>query len=202
MYTPTERTIQCYYCGRTNHMTSNCRYKELDLQRITRDPHTKKLKKHFNRKTKYPKEEKRPLKASSSSPVFTNTSKQESKDKGFERKPPKPSPNLREQNFQPLTRNKTPSKESSPAPKHTSSNPENYLKCKDCITWQMRLHNQANYWKDEYKRFDNTQNIIDSLTKENMNLRKERDHWKDLYFLLDRDNLSRSQIARRSKSKN
>ena len=66
----------------------------------------------------------------------------------------------------------------------------------------MRLHNQANYWKDEYKRLDNTQNIIDSLTKENMNLRKERDHWKDLYFLLDRDNLSRSQIARRSKSKN
>ena len=195
MYTPNERAIQCYYCGRTNHMTNNCRYKELDLQRITRDPHTKKLKKHFNYKSK-------PSKGPSSSSVFKNTSKQESKDKGFDRKSPKPLLNSREQNAQPITRNKTPSKESSPAPRHTSSNPENYLKCKDCITWQMRLHNQANYWKDEYKRLDNTQNIIDSLTKENMNLRKERDHWKDLYFLLDRDSLSRGQTSRRSKPKN
>ena len=35
-----------------------------------------------------------------------------------------------------------------------------------------------------------------------MNLRKERDHWKDLYFLLDRDSSSRGQTSRRSKPKN
>ena len=42
-------TQNCFYCGGNNHKTDACRYSEIDLGRITRDPGTGKLKKHFNR---------------------------------------------------------------------------------------------------------------------------------------------------------
>ena len=186
MYTP-----NCFYCGRNNHKTNACRYREIDLARITRDPGTGKLKKHFNRKPNHPTREDRRPKGSSTSSSFTNFPRPHSKH------------NSCESDNKSTNKHKTSPKPALPTSQSKPINPDNYLRCKDCITWSMRLHTQANYWREEYKRLEKSQNIIDSLTKENMNLRKERNHWKDLYYLSDRDNLKSNQIVRRkSKPKN
>ena len=49
MYTSVLRR-NCIYCGRNNHVSNACRYKNINLAKITRDPETKQLKKHFSRK--------------------------------------------------------------------------------------------------------------------------------------------------------
>ena len=65
----------------------------------------------------------------------------------------------------------------------------------------MRLHQQANYWKEENKRLKNQQKIIDSLVRENMKLREEKNHWKDLFHLRDRENLDQRKLAKLFTSK-
>ena len=149
------------------------------------------MKKHFNRKPNHPaKEDCRP-KGTSTSSASTNFPRSQSKL------------NFSEPDNKSTNKLKTSSKSALPTSQSKPANPDNYLRCKDCITWSMRLHTQSNYWREEYKRLEKTQNIIDSLTKENMNLRKEKNHWKDLYYLSDRDNLKSNQIVRRkSKPKN
>ena len=42
---------------RNDHKTDDCRYGEIDSERITRDPGIGKLKKQFNRKPNHPKDE-------------------------------------------------------------------------------------------------------------------------------------------------
>ena len=179
MYVPGASTKYCYYCGRANHLANACRYRNIDLAKITRDPQTKQLKKHFNRKPNAPKEEDRNVKPNTTSSNNTNRNKQEKRHVEVAKSFSTPSSN--------------------------SSNPSDYMKCKDCIKWQMRLHqqaDQANYWRDENKKMKDQQNIIDSLANENMKLRKERNHWKDLFILRDRENLDKTQFSKRFSPKN
>ena len=154
----------CFYCGRTNHMANNCHYKDIDLAKITRDPNTKKLKKHFTRGL--PEKEGNHLSEAA--------------------KPAKPNP---------------PQKSSVPS-QTASTTPENYQRCKDCVKWQMRLHQQANYWREENRQLKNQRNIIDNLAKENMKLRLEKQNWKDLYYLRDRDGFDNPQFVKHRKANN
>ena len=156
----------CFYCGRTNHMENNCHYKDINLAKITRDPNTKKLKKHFNPKP--------------------HTSEKEDKNLSKATKSAKTNP---------------PQISSVPSPS-ASTAPGNYLRCKDCVKWQMRLHQQANYWREENRQFKNQHNIIDDLAKENKKLNDEIHHWKNLYYLRDRDGIDKHQFVKRSKAKN
>ena len=114
--------------------------------------------------------------------------------------PPKSSFNVRKQDKTPVKVAKLLSTSSS-----NTNNPSDYMRCKDCIKWQMRLHqqaDQANYWRDENKKMKDQQNIIDSLANENMKLRKERNHWKDLFILRDRENWDKTQFSKRFSPKN
>ena len=79
--------------------------------------------------------------------------------------------------------------------------PGNYLRCKDCVKWQMRLHQQSNYWREENGQLKNQRTIIDNLTKENMKLRSEKNLWKNLYYLRDRDGIDKHQFVKRRKAK-
>ena len=200
MYVPGASTKYCYYCGRANHLANACRYRNIDLAKITRDPQTKQLKKHFNRKPNAPKEEDRNVKPIATSSNNTKHKPEASNGKKSDQIPPKSSFNARKQDKHPVKMAKSLSTSSS-----KSSNPSDYMRCKDCIKWQMRLHqqaDQANYWRDENKKMKDQQNIIDSLANENMKLRKERNHWKDLFILRDRENLDKTQFSKRFSPKN
>ena len=94
-----------------------------------------------------------------------------------------------------------PPKKSPAASPSKSNTARKYLGCKERVAWQMRLHQQANYWKGEKKRLKIQQNIIDSLVRENMKLRKEKNHWKDLFHLRDRENLDQRKLAKLFTSK-
>ena len=198
MYVPGASTKYCYYCGRANHLANACRYRNIDLAKITRDPQTKQLKKHFNRKPNAPKEEERNVKPITTSSNNTKYKHESSNEKKNDQIPP--SFNANKQDKRPVKVAKSLSTSSS-----NSSNPSDYMRCKDCIKWQMRLHqqaDQANYWRDENKKMKDQQNIIDSLANENVKLRQEKNHWKDLFILRDRENLDKTQFSKRFSPKN
>ena len=131
MYTP-----NCFYCGRNNHKTDACRYREIDLARITRDPGTGKLKKHFNRKPNHPTREDRQPKGTSASSSSTNSPRLQSKH------------SFSEPDNKSTKKLKNPSEPALPTPQSKPKNLENYLRCKGCITWSIRLHTQENYWRE------------------------------------------------------
>ena len=164
MYVPGASTKYCYYCGRANHLANACRYRNIDLAKITRDPQTKQLKKHFNRKPNAPKEEERNVK-----PITTSKYKPEaSNGKKNDQIPPKSSFNAREQDKRPVIVAISLSTSSS-----NSSNPSAYMRCKDCIKGQMRLHqqaDQANYWRDENKKLKERKAAIN---EESENIREQ-----------------------------
>ena len=216
MYTPVLRR-NCIYCGRANHVSNACRYRNINLAKITRDPETKQLKKHFSRKVHDSQEEDRQINQSLiNKPLLTEARKFNPHRQG--RKPEsiclngnrKTNPNQKKgdqkhripDSNSPDTNCKivkeavsTPKKV--PAASPSSSNAaRKYLGCKECVAWQMRLHQQANYWKEENKRLKNQQNIIDSLVRENMKLREEKNHWKDLFNLRDREKLNQNKLAK------
>ena len=136
MYVPGASTKYCYYCGRANHLANACRYRNIDLAKITRDPQTKQLKKHFNRKPNAPKEEDRNVKPIATSSNNTKYKHESSNEKKNDQIPP--SFNANKQDKRPVKVAKSLSTSSS-----KSSNPSDYMRCKDCIKWQMRLHQQA-----------------------------------------------------------
>ena len=66
----------------------------------------------------------------------------------------------------------------------------------------MRLHQQANYWREENRQLKNQRNIRDNLEKENMKLRLEKQNWKDLYYLRDRNGFDNPHIVKHRKANN
>ena len=130
MYVPGASTKYCYYCGRANHLANACRYRNIDLAKITRDPQTKQLKKHFNRKPNAPKEEDRNVKPIATSSNNTKYKPEASNGKKSDQIPPKSSFNARKQDKHPVKVAKSLSTSLS-----SSSNPSDYMICKDCIKW-------------------------------------------------------------------
>ena len=139
MYTP-----NCFYCGRNKSKTDVGRYREIALARITRHPGTGKLKKHFNRKPYHLKSEDRRPKTTSSTSSFTILSKPQHKHGS----------GVQDNKYK--TQYESSSKAAFTTSKSKPINLNNYLRCKDYITRSMRLHTQANYGKEEYKRLEKT----------------------------------------------
>ncbi len=206
MYTPVLRR-NCIYCGRNNHVSNACRYKNIDLAKITRDPETKQLKKHFSRKININnshEEDRRinePNKSKSKSTHQNGNKKPNPNGKKSDQKQRTPNSNSQDDGCKIVKEVAKPPKKSPAASPSNSNTARKYLGCKDCVAWQMRLHQQANYWKEENKRLKNQQNIIDSLVRENMKLREEKNHWKDLFHLRDRENLDQRKLAKLFTSK-
>ena len=123
MYVPGASTKYCYYCGRANHLANACRYRNIDLAKITRDPQTKQLKKHFNRKPNAPKEEERNVKPITTSSYNIKIKPEASNRKKNDQIPPKSSLNANKQDKRPVKVSKSLSTSSS-----NSSNPSDYMR--------------------------------------------------------------------------
>ena len=52
------------------------------------------------------------------------------------------------------------------------------------------------------RQLKNQRNIVDNLKKVNMKLRLEKQNWKDLYYLRDRDGFDNPQFVKHRKANN
>ena len=148
MYTPVLRR-NCIYCGRNNHISNACRYKNINLAKITRDPETKQLKKHFSRKININNshEEARCI----NEPNKPNSKSTCQNGKKSDQKPRTPNSYSHDNDCKIVKEVARPPKKSPATSPSNSNTARNYLGCKDCVAWQMRLHQQANYWKEKIK---------------------------------------------------
>ncbi len=185
---------QCHFCGRRNHTSTNCRYKNSYLKRIGRNENgqLRKVYEEQNQNQNRPK----------ANNIHVSRPRQEQKEKQVKsiiiikapeekrtspkRKSPTKKIKQQEHNEEIIIEKEVIKNKIATRPqqnqqskthiikdpyitvqKQNTSNP--YLKCKNCLSWEIRLQEQMR--------------IVQTLTEETMRLRREKDSWKNLYEL-------------------
>ena len=142
---------RCRYCGRNNHLSIECRYRKIYLDRITRKEDGK-LKKVFcynksetNLSTQPKERDKLPNTTKKTSLTTTNLCSKSSK----------------------LNKNPNDLKTNITNDGILTIDTKDYLKCNTCVKWELRLHEKMK--------------LMDKIVEENIRLNKEVKLLKELY---------------------
>ena len=152
MYTGNQKEgIRCRYCGRNNHLSMECRYRKIYLDRITRreDGKLKKVycynKPETNLSTQLREGDKLPNAAKKTQLTKTNLPSKSSK----------------------MNKNSNDLKTNITNDGILTIDTKDYLKCQACVKWELRLHEKMK--------------LMDRIAEENIRLNKEVKLLKERY---------------------